>query len=301
MRYVAILFFALLGLPAYAVQPVFVDQFIWSSDRDGFGGFSGLDIGPKGRNFTTVSDHGKILTGAFERKNGAISSVKIKDFVPLLDLHGHPVVKYNTDSEGLVVTASGTIYVSFEGNHRVWRYENIKAKAEKTANHPDFKKMQNNSSLESLAIDATGALYTMPERSGDLARPFPVYRFNGKKWEQPFKIPRRDRFLPVGSDFGPDGKFYLLERDFIWYKGFATRIRRFDLTPAGFANEETLLKTSFGTYDNLEGIATWTDQAGRIRLTMVSDDNFSMLQTTEFVEYALPPVPTPTAKPDINP
>ena len=31
----------------------------------------------------------------------------------------------------------------------------------------------------------------------------------------------------------------------------------------------------------------WRDDLGRIRLTMVSDDNFRFFQRTEFVEYAL--------------
>ena len=35
------------------------------------------------------------------------------------------------------------------------------------------------------------------------------------------------------ADFGPDGQLYLLERDFGWLAGFATRVRRFTLGPDG--------------------------------------------------------------------
>lgn len=278
----------LVALPAYAARMTFEGEFVWSSDARGFGGFSGLEVGPEGRNFTTISDRGKVLVGTLQRKNGRISGVTVRQFVPLLNRKGKPVRKYNVDAEGLALAPKGGFFVSFEANHRVWEYKDPLAAAVPLKRHPDFRHFQNNSGMEALAISDQGVLYTMPERSGGLKRPFPVYRYKDGAWLKGFSIPRRGRFLAVGADFGPDGKFYLLERDFVWYRGFATRIRRFDVTDAGFTNEETLLTTSFGTYDNLEGIAAWQDSVGRIRLTMISDDNFNFLQTTEFVEYSLP-------------
>jgi hypothetical protein len=49
----------------------------------------------------------------------------------------------------------------------------------------------------------------------------------------------------------------------------------------------TLLETGFGATDNLEGISVWRDQAGRTRVTLVSDDNFFALQRTVVMEYLL--------------
>jgi hypothetical protein len=43
-----------------------------------------------------------------------------------------------------------------------------------------------------------------------------------------------------------------------------------------------------GVQDNLEGLSVWRDIAGQIRLTLISDDNFRLLQRTEIVEYVLP-------------
>ncbi len=292
-RFVLAILLGLLAQPLAAANLRFEDKYIWSAPTEGFGGFSGLEVTADGRNFTTISDRGKILTGQFQRQDGKISGVTVLQFVPLLNRKSKPVHRYNTDAEGLAVGPQGRIFVSFEGNHRVWRYKSPISAATRVRPHPDFKHFQNNSGMEALAVDSNGTLYTMPERSGEINRPFPVYRYLGAKWIKGLSIPRRGRFLAVGADFGPDGKFYLLERDFIWYRGFATRIRRFELTDAGFSNEETLLTTDFGTYDNLEGIATWLDSAGRIRLTMVSDDNFNFLQTTEFVEYSLPAASMP--------
>ncbi len=76
-------------------------------------------------------------------------------------------------------------------------------------------------------------------------------------------------FLIVGADIGPDGRLYMLERDFAGI-GFRSRIRRFDLDGG---NEETMLETGLRTHDNLEGISVWQDAQG-LRLTLISDDNF---------------------------
>jgi len=270
-----------------AAEMTFAGTWTWSGNNKHFGGFSALEVSEDGSSFVTVSDKGHVVSGIFNRTRGRITGVSSAHFLPILNTKGTPVTKHDSDSEGLAIDPGGQIYVSFEGNHRVRRYDTFKSAATPIGSHPDFKEFQINSGMEALAIDYRGVIYTLPERSGDWNRPFPVYRLKDGKWDRKFSIPRRGKFLPTGADFGPDGKFYLLERDFAWYKGFASRIRRFDVTASGFTNEETLLVSGFGTFDNLEGLAVWLAMDGDLRLTMISDDNFNFLQTTQFVEYRL--------------
>ena len=67
--------------------------------------------------------------------------------------------------------------------------------------------------------------------------------------------------------------------------GFRTRVRSFDLTGQ---DERLELQTGIGTHDNLEGIDVWRDAEGRMRVTMISDDNLRpLIQRTEFVDYLL--------------
>ena len=135
-------------------------------------------------------------------------------------------------------------------------------------------------------MDADGTLYAIPERSGKLDRPFPVYRLRDGRWDDKTLRLRRDgAFLVSDATFGPDGRLYLLERDFEWLGGFRTRVRRFELGPDGFGAETTLLETRFGELDNMEGIAVWQDPQGRNRVLLVSDDNFFPLQRTMLAEY----------------
>ncbi len=277
------------GMAGGSGKAAFVGSYRWSLPQAGFGGFSGLEVSADGLEFWTISDAGTIVRGRFQRagQDGPITGVTGGDLVALRDTRGKPTEGAWDDAEGLAVSPGGEIYVSFEGYHRVWHYSQPDAAAHKMPSHPDFEDFQNNSSLETLAIDAAGDLYTLPERSGVLTRPFPVYRLRDGKWTKIAAIPRRGPFLTVGGDFGPDGLFYLLERYFNGVWGFETRVRRMRLDDSGISDEVTLLETPSGQHDNLEGIAVWRDTAGNIRITMISDDNFRAFQRTEFVEYRI--------------
>lgn len=260
-----------------------VGRYVWTERAVDFGGMSGLEISDDGSRFVALSDRGTLREGDITRQNGVITAFHSTLDTPLHISDGKVVARRTGDSEGLALAPDGTVYISFEGLARVAAYPDVTGPAVRIPRAPAFEAMQNNSSLEALAIGPDGALYTLPERSGRNDRPFPVYRFAGGQWTVPFTIPREGAFLAVGADIGPDGKFYLLERDFTGI-GFRSRVRRFDL--AG-GQEETLLQTRTGTFDNLEGISAWRDDSGAIRLTMISDDNFKFFQTTEVVEYRI--------------
>ena len=94
--------------------------------------------------------------------------------------------------------------------------------------------------------------------------------------------------MPVGADFGPDGRFFLLERAFLGAWGFRSRVRVFDIVEDQIVHESVAFETTTSEHDNLEGISVWMDSTGQLRMTMVSDDNFFLLQQTKIVEYALP-------------
>lgn len=273
--------------PVAAAELSFLSRYMWSDTREGFGGLSGLELTADGQKYVAISDRGAILSGQINRNGDRITGATILEMSELKNRKGQSLTDKNVDSEGLALDAKGRIFVSFEGEHIVRRYASLAVKAAPLKRHPDFNALQDNSSLEALAIAANGTLYTLPERSGEWERPFPVYRFRGGTWDRILQIPRRGRYLPVGADIGPDGKFYLLERDFLWHSGFGNRIRRFSLSETGFSQEEELLVTRFGEYGNLEGIAVWAGADGDLRLTMVSDDNFNFLLLTELVEYRL--------------
>lgn len=266
-----------------------VGDFAWTGTGALFGGFSALHLTPDGAGFVALSDHGAWVEGQFQRDaGGSIIGVTNGTVTPLMGRTGKPLVGGRTDSEGLAIAADGTVFVSFEGPARVLRYAHLGGNAENLPDAPDFARMEHNSALEALAIAPDGTLYTLPERSGALMRPFPVYRFRGGVWDQPTAIPREGGFLVADASIGPDGRFYVLEREFLGLAGFATRLRRFNFAGDALTGEKLLLQTQPGLHDNLEGLSVWRDPQGRLRATMVSDNNYLFIFRSEIVEYRLP-------------
>jgi len=278
--------FTLLGvlwfLPAIAAPSLRHDATITMQMNDPrFGGFSSLEVASDGLSFIATSDRGTLLRGEILRENGRMVGVANLRLTDILDSKGAPLTSYHVDAEGLAVSEAGEIYISFEANHRVMVQAGPEATPEFVPKHPDFRTLINNSGLEALAIDADGTLFAIPERSGEINRPFPVYRFSNGDWTKSWSIPRFGDFLVTGADMFA-GQLYVLERKFSL--GFSSRVRRFEI---GAEAGEVLLESRPGTYDNMEGIALWQPTGEAVRVVLISDDNFVFLQRNQLVEFVL--------------
>jgi hypothetical protein len=258
----------------------------WREDHPGFGGFSAVEVLDEGRRFVAVTDRGHWATGEMQREDGRLVGIVLTGIGPLLGVRGAPLTGRDVDAEAIAVGPDGAFYLAFEANHRIRRYPAIDGPAVHVDTPRDFARLQNNSGIEALAVDAEGTIYAIPERSGALDRPFPVYRKRGGRWDRELTIPREGEFLVTGADFGPDGRLYVVEREF-GLIGFRTRVRRFEIGEQSFDAGETLLETGWMELDNMEGISVWADAAGVVRMTLLSDDNFFPLQRTLFAEYVL--------------
>ncbi|TDK51069.1 esterase-like activity of phytase family protein [Antarcticimicrobium luteum] len=266
----------------------FLSAHDWERDEAWFGGFSGLHVFAGGARALVLNDSARLVDLRLTRDGaGQIAGIDPQMRWRLRSSEGKNLSGRIADAEGLAIGPGGALYVSFEGVHRVARYDRPDAPA-RVLNAPQvFRGLPENGSLEGLAIDARGRLYTLPESGRDAAGRIPVYRRDAEGWAVAFTLPARGRFLPVGADIGPDGRLYVLERAVSLF-GFRSRLRRWSLTDTAATDEETLLTTAAGTHDNLEGLSVWRDADGALRVTMISDDNFLALQRTELVEYRLP-------------
>lgn len=268
----------------------FVGRHTWKMEDPLFGGFSGIELSDDGSRFVALSDRGSWTEGTIRRdETGQITDIDAAPPEKLKAQDEAPLKSNRADSEGLAMAPDGTLYVSFEGAARILCYPAFGRSAENLPSPPEFRDLPKNAALEALAVDAAGRLYTLPEDTPQGTGAFPVFRYDpATGWSQPFLFPRDGTFLPVGADFGPDGQLYILERQFRGLGGFASRVRAVDPASQGIAQTRTVLETAPGQYGNLEGLAVWRDAAGDIRLTLIADDNFLFLLSTEIVEYRLP-------------
>jgi hypothetical protein len=263
----------------------YLGSFTWDIDAPWFGGWSGIELSPDGRQMWVISDRARILDAEIIRDGDQITAVQPGQMSRLKSSEGKDLTHRIADSEGLAIAPDGALYISFESVTRIARFASATANAQVLRKNPTFRKLARNKALEALAIDPEGRLFALPEQvepDGSIQ----VFVLDNYVWTTPFSLTGDPDFLPVGADFGPDGRFYLLERAFnVW--GFRSRVRRWDISGGRPTNEELLIETEGGTHDNLEGLTVWRDQQGRTRLTMIADDNFLTLQNTEIVEYAV--------------
>ncbi len=268
----------------------FIGSYRWSLPDPAFGGYSGLELGQDGQSFVALSDRGTILRGKLRRNDaGAVIGVTPGPIFTLHDSRANPLNRTNFDAEGLTLLPNGRVAISFEGLHRVAVYDALDGPAGRLPRPKAFRSLISNGALEALGVDAAGTLYTLPERVRTTGEARPIWRFQNGVWDQPFTLPYAGDWQPVGMDFGPDGRMYLLERGFTFPLWFRARVRSFIVTPTGLQDARILLETRGGRHDNLEGLAVWQDSQGALRLTMISDDNFQFFQRTEWVDYKLAP------------
>ncbi|MBT8153260.1 esterase-like activity of phytase family protein [Epibacterium ulvae] len=265
----------------------FLSSYVLTAKPSWFGGFSALALDETGQRVVVLTDRSHLVGGFVKRTANKIDRVTFDTHVHLRNADGQ-IMRHDRDSidsEGIAIGQDGALFVSFEGKARVSRYAEIDGQAEDLPRIQAFAALQENKALEALAIDPAGRLYTLPEKSAGAA--FPVWRWDGADWQTPFHVEKRNGYLPVGLDIGPDGRFYLLERKFVLI-GFRSRLRRWDFVGDALQNETVLLTTPLRTHDNLEGLSVWRSTDGDLRATMVSDNNFMPFQRSELVEYQLP-------------
>ena len=253
-----------------------------------FGGFSGLIIKNAGTEALVVTDKSFFLVLELRRDN--------KDFLTgysvikkgrILSSKGEHLNGRNTDSESIAMDANNNYYISFESNHRIMMHTEVEGKGIFVPKHPMFRKLSVNKGIEALAIDYEDRLIAIPEKPPLGMSDIPIFRLQNDKWEVVSYIKINEDFLVTDAEILPQGLLLMLERKFSWTQGFKTRFRLMSLKNFDKQEPITIFTSTANQFDNLEGMASWKDRKGEIRILTVSDDNFHPLQQSEIREFFL--------------
>ena len=113
----------------------------------------------------------------------------------------------------------------------------------------------------------------------------------GGKTPGQFSVRRTDNFDISDAVLLASGDLLVLERKFSWLSGVGIRIRRIALSsiaPGALVDGPSIFDADLGhEIDNMEGIDAHVSEDGDTVLTMVSDDNFSLLQRTLILQFSL--------------
>ena len=142
--------------------------------------------------------------------------------------------------------------------------------------------------MEAIGFSPSGQIMTILERpSQDNGNYRTLVHSGDKTWSDGPDLTSDGAFHATDADYGPDGRLYVLERNFSLIWGYATRLSAYRVTSNGFSDPEVLMQTSPGDFGNFEGLDVWTDAAGWTRATLITDNNFMPFSSTTIAEIVL--------------
>lgn len=272
-----------------------------------FGAISGLDVRPGGA-LVAVTDTGFWITGQLIEENGWLRGASDFQMAPMLDDRGDVAIgKSTADAEGLRFDPRDeTFVVSFEQQHRVERYSGeLSSAIPAPVALPSLSGLRSNRGIEAIAIAPAGgplggALVIISEGSEDGDGGIRAWVVGGPQ-AGAFSIRRLGTFSITDAAFLPNGDLFVLERNFSLSQGVGVRIRRLsaaDIRPGRVIDGPVLLfDDHLFQIDNLEGMSLRELPTGEVLITLVSDNNHSLLQRTLLLQFVwretIPPEPVP--------
>jgi len=256
-----------------------------------FGGLSGLRVSDDGGRLEAVSDEGQWFTARLLYDDGRLAGLTDAEIGPLRDPDGKSLAEKTwQDAESLTVLPDGSRLVGFEHHHRILRYsQGLAATPELVPTPPELEKAPLNESLESLATLRGGGFLALTEdfKEDGMVRGWLVREGRWSKFL--YRLDGDPR--PSDATTLPNGDLLVLERSFSPLRGLLLRLRRVaekclvadaKLTPKTIAELRLPL-----TIDNFEGVSARRNEKGETIIYLISDDNFSPLQRTLLMMYAL--------------
>lgn len=253
-----------------------------NADHDAFGGFSGLVVDAD--RMIAVTDQGWWLEAAVEDGPRGLRPGQAR-FGPMRGADGETFDKAGGDAEALT-RLDGRIIVGLERDHRVMVHREDGRLGDAIRDR-SFERLSTNKGIEALYTPLHGgvrAIEERPRRGHHM-----VFLIDRAGEVGTWRLPATGDFHVTGADVGPDGRLYLLLRDYGRFTGVSIRVHRYDLGSEGLPVVASLREMaafeSESGIDNMEGLATWLDKAGRTRLTLISDDNFNLIQRTLLMDF----------------
>jgi hypothetical protein len=278
----------------------FIGGFEMTASSRHFGGFSAMRFLTPGKDFIGVADtgfwfFGKVTRDAEQRPTG------MADFrmVQMVDEAGTPIdEKWRVDAESLAVKGN-VATVGFERDHRIAEFNIDPGNMRAPFRQLDFlvpkHELRLNRSFETIAYGPgggalKGALVVVTERSLDSHGNVFAAVLSGPR-KGVFTVVRSDGFDVTDGAFLPNGDLLLLERSFTLMQGVRMRLRRLPADSIGkgkVADGPVLMKADMGyQIDNMEALDVWRRADGALIVSLMSDDNQSILQRSLYLEFRL--------------
>ncbi len=222
---------------------------------------------------------------------------------PMLGADGEPITArgwYDTES---IAVDGPTVYIGLERVHQILKFDfgrdGVRARGEPIPQPPGMRKLPSNGGLEALVMvrkdrfkssPLAGMLLAISERGLDSAGNIRGLDHRRQGAGELLGSPHQNYDISDAALL-PSGDLLLLERKFSLFGDTGVRIRRIPLAsivPDAVIDGPTIFDADLGyEIDNIEGSMCMSRPEGDTVLTLISDDNFSMLQRTLLMQFTL--------------
>jgi hypothetical protein len=225
---------------------------VLTSRNPAFGGISAIHMEPDGSHFIAITDRGSWLRGRIVYGgNGKPAGIADAEMAPILGPDGKPLAARNWYDVESLTERDGILTIGIER-------------------------------VEQIVIAVT-------EHSLDAAGNHRSYLLNGEQVAR-FSVKRSDDFDVSDCAILQDD-LLLFERRFSPARGVAVRIRRLPLASlkeGTLVDGPSLFEADLAyQIDNMEGLGVHRNAHGDTVLTLVSDDNFSVIQRNLLLQFTL--------------
>jgi hypothetical protein len=264
-----------------------------------FGGISAIRVAADGARFIALSDKGRWFRGRIAYEGIRPAGIVDAEMAPMLGADGRPLAARGWFDTESLAEDGGTLYVGIERVNQIVRFnygkEGLLARGTPISVPADMRSLPLNTGIESLAVvpkglGLAGSLIAISERGLDQAGHILAFLVGGPK-PGSFSVKRSADFDISDAALLPAGDLLVLERRFSWTSGLSVRIRRIALSeimPGALVDGPILFEADLGyEIDNMEGLSVHRAEGGETVLTLISDDNFSMIQRTLLLQFTL--------------
>jgi hypothetical protein len=269
---------------------------VLTCSNEHFGGISAMCVQPDGAHFIALSDRAFWLRGRIVHNGTHPVGIRTAVMAPILDARGKAAKDWDTES---IAEDGDTLYVGVEGINSIMRFNygkrGLLARGEPIAVPPGVTDLPGNQGLEAMVFvprkfSLGGTLIALSEKGLNESGNLKAFLIGGRK-PGSFAVKRTDEYDVSDAALLPDGDLLILERKFLVLQGVFMRIRRIrlsDVRPGALVDGPTLIEADMrDQIDNMEALSVYRTRSGETVLTLMSDDNFSSIQRTLLLQFAL--------------
>jgi len=268
-----------------------------SSRHPAFGGISALHVEPDSNRFIAATDRGSWVRGRIVYRDGKPAAVADAEVAPILGVDGRPLAARGWFDVESLAERDGILYIGIERAEQIVRFDyrrdGLRARGQPIDVPADFKTFTFNKSLECLAAPQgalAGRLIVVTEHSLDSAGNLRSFVLGADQVTR-FGVKRSDDFDVSDCTVLSQDELLLLERRASPARGIAIRIRRIplaDIKEGAVVDGRSMFDADLAfQIDNMEGIGVHRNSAGETIVTLVSDDNFSIIQRNLLLQFSV--------------